>query len=156
MNYCDAGSETYAVSDKVVARQAVDGLQSLYPTFEPGDVEATYVFRARCSRRAHPEPWRTRMTPTLPSDADHTGRDLGDEEPASTTAAFSVIAGGTLAAGYQIDAGEDFVTLLAPGTFAVVSFPILLATTGFVAPDEWESLRRGVSRLPPSASVKLS
>lgn len=97
----------------------------------------------------------------------------------STTAAFAVIAGGTaalahrvhpipyelsrlarivicslvvLAAGYQIDAGEDITTLLARGTFAVVALPSLLALTGFVAPDEWESLRRGMSRFPPFAS----
>lgn len=46
MNYCDADSETYARSDDAVAQQAVDGLQSLYTTFDPKDVEATYVFRA--------------------------------------------------------------------------------------------------------------
>lgn len=46
MNYCDADSDTYTRSDDVVARQAVDGLQNLYSTFDPSDVEATYVFRA--------------------------------------------------------------------------------------------------------------
>lgn len=99
----------------------------------------------------------------------------------STTAAFAVIAGGTVAlahrvhpipyefgriarilvcalvvltAGYQLDAGEDILTLLARGTFAVVAFPTLLVLTGFVAPDEWESLRKGLGRFPPFASEK--
>jgi protoporphyrinogen oxidase len=46
MNYCDAAGETYARSDDLVRRQAVDGLCALYPGFTPGDVEAVYVFRA--------------------------------------------------------------------------------------------------------------
>ncbi len=101
----------------------------------------------------------------------------------STTASFAVIAGGTLAlahrvhpipyelgrlvriivcglvvfvAGYQIDAGHDVITLLARGTFAVLAFPTLLIVTGFVAPDEWASLRRGVARIPLFASEKAS
>jgi protoporphyrinogen oxidase len=46
MNYCDAGSATYARSDAVVARQAVDGLCALYPRFTRGAVEGVRVFRA--------------------------------------------------------------------------------------------------------------
>lgn len=46
MNYCDAGSELYARPDDLVKRQAVEGLQALYPRFQPADVEDVYVFRA--------------------------------------------------------------------------------------------------------------
>jgi protoporphyrinogen oxidase len=54
MNYCDAASEPYQRSDELVRRQAVAGLQHLYPRFEARDVEAVYVFRA-----PHVEPvWR--------------------------------------------------------------------------------------------------
>lgn len=54
MNYCDPASEPYERSDELVRRQAVAGLQHLYPGFDAGDVEAVYVFRA-----PHVEPvWR--------------------------------------------------------------------------------------------------
>jgi protoporphyrinogen oxidase len=46
MNYCDAATELYQRSDDLLRQQAIDGLAALYPHFDPGDVEATYVFRA--------------------------------------------------------------------------------------------------------------
>lgn len=46
MNYCDAASDLYARPDDLVRRQAVAGLERLYPRFEPSDVEEIYVFRA--------------------------------------------------------------------------------------------------------------
>ncbi len=46
MNYCGAHTETYRRPDHVLEREAIDGLAARYPHFDPGDVEAVYVFRA--------------------------------------------------------------------------------------------------------------
>ncbi len=46
MNYCEADSEPYTRSDALVKRQAIEGLQHLYPGFRPAAVEDVYVFRA--------------------------------------------------------------------------------------------------------------
>jgi protoporphyrinogen oxidase len=46
MNYCSAGTPTYALPDETVKRHAVEGLAALYPRFQTSDVEAVYVFRA--------------------------------------------------------------------------------------------------------------
>ena len=46
LNYCAADSDIYARPDDLVRRQAVQGLQRMYPRFDPADVEAVYVFRA--------------------------------------------------------------------------------------------------------------
>lgn len=45
MNYCGADSEPYQRPDPVLKRQAVEGLATLYPHFDPANVEAVYVFR---------------------------------------------------------------------------------------------------------------
>jgi len=46
MNYCSADTELYARSDELVARQALEGLDALYPGFARSDVEDVRVFRA--------------------------------------------------------------------------------------------------------------
>lgn len=46
MNYCAAESALYARSEDALRRDALAGLRLLYPRFDPGDVEAVYVFRA--------------------------------------------------------------------------------------------------------------
>ncbi|MDG2306617.1 MAG: hypothetical protein P8R42_18590 [Candidatus Binatia bacterium] len=107
------------------------------------------------------------MTPTLASDADHTGRDLGGEErpllreaiesgtlngPRGDVATYRIV----YKFGMLVEIGLVWPFQLAGPALVLASFPIFLATKGFVAPGEWESLRRGVSRLPPFASEKLS
>ncbi|MBX3393874.1 MAG: FAD-dependent oxidoreductase [Phycisphaerae bacterium] len=46
MNYCSKDSTPYNADDESQIRLARDGLSRLYPNFDPGDIEAAYVFRA--------------------------------------------------------------------------------------------------------------
>jgi protoporphyrinogen oxidase len=46
MNYCRPGTEPYDRTDELASRQAIEGLERLYPGFSAAHVEASYVFRA--------------------------------------------------------------------------------------------------------------
>ncbi len=46
MNYCGADTELYKRSDETVKRQAIEGLELLYPNFSRSNVEDVRVFRA--------------------------------------------------------------------------------------------------------------
>lgn len=45
MKYCSANSETYNSPDEVIKKNAIDGLEKLYPKFCLKDIEEVYVFR---------------------------------------------------------------------------------------------------------------
>jgi protoporphyrinogen oxidase len=46
MNYCQPGSESYERPDDLLKRQALNGIQGLYPNFNVNAIEGSYVFRA--------------------------------------------------------------------------------------------------------------
>ncbi len=83
MNYSSPGDEPYERDDTTAVRQAMDGLQRLYPSFTPHCVEASFVFRA-----PHVEPvWPTGYLSKRP------GTRIGDTQIylATTAQAYPMV-----------------------------------------------------------------